>query len=1811
MSEHSDQSHRTSLKTRSHAASSHTSLCSSVSEARRRVELSKLKARQAQRTAAAKAETARHRAQLAEAEAQADAQAALDKAEQDALELALLEEDARYIDGHRSASRSRNRDTPGPEMQRHPSPAAAPTLLSPTPQRLSPGAVQQETMQRTSQWIAQLPRTDEAAERPLPQPNTLRPSPALPTLKLDTYDGSPLEWPRWSALFKALVHDNAGLTNTERLVHLQSCLKGEAREAVRGLLCNGSLYGEALRELERQFGNPRHVVRANLRTVFDMEPVRSEDDLAALSALSAALHCAVKVLQMMEYEADLAATQNMQQIIQKLPRAVAWKWGEYCVQTNLSSPTLTSIDHWLRGVVDAGRAVCDLSEAPQTNTQRRHDRQSGERQRSSRAQPDTATRQWRSSLAVTSPVPSPAQTDAPDGVATCRHCQGSHVVPHCPEFAALPLSERAAAVRQHGLCWSCLRSGHVARKCPSKQKCTAASDCAGWHHPLLHGAPRAFPLAPPVTAASTQARTEQFLAGVTAEEPRTKIILQILPLRVNGPRGQRTVNVMFDLGSQVTLITEQLANDLGLQGPSENLTLGTVDGSRSFSSQRVEFTLQAKGSSQQFHVTDARTSPVLNVSGPAVKWPTIKQKWPHLCDLDLAESDSRPAAILLGSDAFDLIVPRAVREGPPGAPWAVLTRLGWVATGKLPMEYADSRDDRKVYHVKLAEKQDLHEEVTKWWKTEEFGTKYRDVPNHSKQDEAAIDILSSTTKWAGDRYETGLLWKSPDVRLTGNVSSALSRLHSTERKLDRDPKLAEAYCATMDDYISKGYAKRLTSEELESEHARQWYLPHHAVHSVNKPDKIRVVFDAAARQGGTSLNQQLLAGPDLTNSLIGVLLRFRQRPVALAADINAMFHQVRVRQADQPALRFLWRGMDRQRSPDHYQMQVLIFGATSSPCSATHVLRKCANDFQNEHPLAAEAVRTRFYVDDYLDSVEDDNQAVELQQSLSSLLAKGGFTLSKWASSSPAVMNCIDDSDRSVTSREISKDDQKCERALGVYWDTETDMITFRTTPMDRPATKRGILSRVSSIFDPLGLLAPWVLTAKCLLQSIWRTGYDWDEPITNETIKNAWREWTTELLDISEFRVQRCYRTQRRVPVNSQLHLFGDASEMAFGVVAYLRQEYEDGQVSCALILAKNRVAPLRQLSIPRLELQAAVMAVRAAVAIKQELDIEIHATYFWSDSRTVLQWINNESRRYQNFVANRVAEIQDESDRRSWRHVPGKLNPADICSRGCSLRELLKSSWWLNGPDFLRRPEAEWPAEPAMNEIENAADLEKRRIARTCLSLEDKTPIIEPGKFSDWRKLLRVTAWVRRFSFNSQKSQAERRSGPLLPNELCEAETYWCQSVQREVFAEELAALKRGQNIPSTSKLLPLSPFVDSCGLIRVGGRLQHASGLSYEAQHQVILPAKHEVTRLIITDRHKRLAHAGSEHVLSDIRQNFWILRGRAAVKTYTFKCPVCVRARATPRPPLMADLPAVRVGSGSPPFSAVGVDFFGPILVRQNGTHKRYGCIFTCLSTRAIHLEVSHSLDTDSLIMCLRRMIARRGHPRVIYSDNGTSMRGAERELKRCLQSWNNAKITDTMSQQNIEWRFSPPASPHFGGAWERLIRSVKRALLTVLGRQALTDEMLSTFLTEVEGLLNSRPLTPVSDDPEDLEALTPNHFLIGRASPNLPPGVFSDSSVTSRKRWRHAQRLVHHFWTRWRREYLPTLTVRHKWMTDGRNIQTGDLVLVAEDNVPRGLWTMGRVIRTIPGADGRVRAAEIRTASGRKTRPAVRLCVLDQ
>lgn len=674
------------------------------------------------------------------------------------------------------------------------------------------------------------------------------------------------------------------------------------------------------------------------------------------------------------------------------------------------------------------------------------------------------------------------------------------------------------------------------------------------------------------------------------------------------------------------------------------------------------------------------------------------------------------------------------------------------------------------------------------------------------------------------------------------------------------------------------------------------------------------------------------------------------------------------------------------------------------------------------------------------------------------------------------------------------------------------------------------------------------------------------------------------------------------------QLHVFVDSSERAFSACAYYRFESQTtGGISVVFVMGKCRVAPIKPLTIPKLELQSAVLGTRLASCILKEHRHQPSEVHFWTDSTTVLNWIKSTTCRHPTFIASRIAEIQDSTKPNQWHHVPGKLNVADEGSRGLAANTL-SSSRWLNGPAFLLLSPDKWPEQPIVEK------------SSVCSEVTDKRPtandhkLIDVDRFSSWNRLWRTTAYVLRFIKNCGLRAADRKLNLLTVEEKRSAENALFKLSQREQFGKEIFALKDGRQIKKNSALAKLSPFLDDDGILCSRGRIGK-SDVGDVIKYPIILSNKSRVTHLVIMAYHHGNFHEGINHLRNALRERFWIIKARSIIRKITRKCMFCKKRNAIPSPPIMGDLPDVRVRGKPPCFYATGVDYFGPIQVRKfRKTEKRYGCLFICMATKAIHLEVAHSLDTSSFIQALRRFIGRRGKPHIMYSDNGTNFVGAERELREGIQGWNQETIADALLQENVKWQFNPPGAPHFGGLWEANVKSVKRAMYAILAKEqvVLTDEVLQTVLVEVEALLNSRPLTPLSDDIEDLNALTPNHFLLGRPSTNLPPDIFYDTEITNRCRWRQSQALTDMFWKRWLREYLPYLLERTKWYRKALNsFKVGDLVLVADWNQPRGNWLLGRVTETFPGSDNVVRVATIKTKFGSLKRPVTKLVLLSE
>ena len=1064
----------------------------------------------------------------------------------------------------------------------------------------------------------------------------------------------------------------------------------------------------------------------------------------------------------------------------------------------------------------------------------------------------------------------------------------------------------------------------------------------------------------------------------------------------------------------------------------------------------------------------------------------------------------------------------------------------------------------------------------------------------SKDDDRFMKLMSEKACLVDGHYQLPLPFKDSDVKLTNKRIQIEKRLLSVKRKMERSSAFKDEYTSCIESLIEKGYAKKSTDEDRH-EDGQVWFLPHHGVYHPTK-GKLRVVFDCGAVFHGVSLNDKLLQGPDLTNQLVGVLIRFRKHTIPVMADIEAMFHQVQVPIEQRSFLSFLWwPGGDVSLKPAVYEMCVHTFGTISSPSCANFALRKAAEDNKESYGEdAANTLLRDFYVDDMLKSLEDE--AVSLMARVQQVCAKGGFNLTKFISNSPAVIKSIPVEKRAESLKKFELLQKlPIERALGVIWSVENDTFGFRIEMHDSlPLTRRSILSSISSIYDPCGLASPFLLKGRKILQEITSDKEGWDDPVPAKQAQ-LWMEWKSSLHLLETISVKRCIKPDDFGEIiEASLHCFSDASYYGYGQVTYIRLVNCNKEISVSLIMAKSRVSPLKPPTVPRLQLTAALLSCNVGALVKSELEINnLHDTY-WIDNKVALGYILNDSKRFRIYVANRARKIRDQTEAKQWRYISTNDNPADDASRGLSLYEEEKVRRWLNGPDFLRCPEEQWPEmindlSIPSNDPEVKIDLKANVIHTNDHSLLSR---IEE-RISSWQRQIRVVARLLRFAKKCRKQSVPEH---LTTKELQDSEMCLIKMIQHKYFGYEIESLQKGKQLAS-SALRKLQPTIDADGILRVKGRLSNAN-MEDKLKHPVVLPKKG--CQRIIEWFHGRVQHLGRTSTVNELRANgFWMLSVNSQVRGVILRCTRCRYLRGKLGEQQMANLPSNRV-SDEAPFTYCGVDMFGPFYIKEGRSQlKRYGAIFTCFSLRAIHIETTINIDTDSFIQALRRFISRRGAVRSIRSDNGGNFVGCANEFSKELKNMDNTKISDFLLSKGCDWIIwenNAPVSSHAGGVWERMIKSIRNVFDSLLkdhpGR--LNDESFRTLMTEAESIVNSRPLTTENlQDPESLP-ITPNQLLTMKTKVTLPPpGIFQKEDLYCRKRWRSVQYLANEFWRRWKKEYLIILQERQKWHAKNRNFQIGDIVLMKDDDLPRNQWRMGRIIEVVKSNDGLVRVASIR------------------
>ena len=1365
---------------------------------------------------------------------------------------------------------------------------------------------------------------------------------------------------------------------------------------------------------------------------------------------------------------------------------------------------------------------------------------------------------------------------------TCSEiCDVEHKLHACPEFKKMSTSQKYDLVKKKPACFNCLQTGHSVSECGSKFSCR---ECKAKHHTLLHRPKPATTLHDgsnkTIARVSTSANTTIQSAGSAGQQADTSVLTghcgsgspnagALLPtamVPIHNKSGETVhLRALLDSGSQVSFITEAKAKALRLKVQKTPSTIITLGASSSQKTCGVLPATIAGSIDVNFHVipkiTGSLPNAIVDIS-----------QMRHVDHLKLADPNfSVPGKIdmLLGADIIeDLMLDNRIRDN------GLILReslLGWIVSGPI----LETSGVISTHHVTVASDGESNKLLARFWELESVPEK-----KHRTMEEAHCEELfdATTTRDSAGRFYVRLPFKADGHLLGQSRVSAMRRFINLENKLKRDKLLKVRYSDFVNEFLKLGHLEKVPDGELDN--VNHYYMPHHCVlKDASTTTKLRVVFDASAKTTtGLSLNDCLMVGPKLQDDLFSILIRFRFFKVALSADVAKMYRQVGLDPRDRDFMRLLWR-FSEDEPVQTFRLTRVIYGVASSSYHSIRCLREAAQ--LDGVPIAAkEAILRDFYVDDILTGASSIEEAEQLLNDLIQTLERVQFGLKKWTSNVPSLVLALPAEYREANENLKFLDPTHTIKTLGVTWNPFDDLFSFEVAHIsddinDDGMTKRQMLSDIAKTFDPLGWLSPVTMLLKSMMQRAWQTNVDWDQKLPTE-IDVSYRTWRKNLYSLKEVKLQRFVLSEEQQEP-FELHVFCDASEKAYAACVYVVSTNNRGERSSNLLVAKCKVSPLKTQSIPRLELCAVLLGSRLVLLVIQALErisVNIRATTGWSDSTIVLCWLSQEPSNWTTFVANRVAEIQ-RNDRVHWQHVPTEDNPADAASRGVEPSALKSLEIWWKGPTWLCS--GVLPSQPKLNFTEDETKRPERQILHPRAA--KKTPlarvvrtvpavslavtkihnyagdIFDLSLFSSLSKLLRVVAYVKRFIQRICNRVTKESLDTISSDEMTEAMMILLRQEQKKVYSDEIKTLETMPQVKSTSKILKLYPFLFQ-GVLCVGGRLAHAN-LPDEAKYQRLVPKESRLATLVIKKAHLDTLHGGPNQVMAQIRSNFWIPNNRSVVRQELQQCVKCSRFTAKLSAPLMGDLPKERIDVPTRAFENVGLDFAGPFLCKPSSKarsqDKAYMALFVCFASKAVHIECVSDMTTLGCMAAIRRFISRRGCPSQVFSDNGTNFGGSANEIQQLQEVLSNKHDNSLQSQSSalgIRWNFIPPRAPHFGGLWEAAVKSAKKHLRRTMGNSVLTFEELTTLFCQIEAVLNSRPISVMSDDPNEVEPLTPAHLSIGHRLDVLPSFLLDQThdvdNCSPSKRWYHIQNILLHFWNRWTKEYVTTLQERSKW-----------------------------------------------------------------
>eukprot|EP00794_Sanderia_malayensis_P000965 gene965-biopygen216 len=1535
----------------------------------------------------------------------------------------------------------------------------------------------------------------------------------LPKLIISKFQGTHIDWFRFWNQFEAEI-DKANIDSVAKFSYLKELLLPKVRVHVEGLPFTTEGYERAKHILRSAYGKSSEVINAYVQNLTSL-PVIKGNSPSKVHDFYAKLLTSVQALESMG----------------KLSEVNGFSRATLDKLEGIKSDLVRTDDDWQKWafpqLVEALRRWTERNPIPQDDKGVGPNLVEGNKFRFNKQEKMFHTKQH-----DFRPRP-------------CVYCEESkHKSYECDKIQEV--EKRRDILRQKRLCFNCTGANHRALECQVKSGCR---NCHSRHHTSICDNRS--------NENKTSHPTQVMLATGTQG-----IIYPVVVVKVNGI----TCRALLDTGAGSSYISSKLIDILKIKPVAREHR--KIDMMMASANRKIDiYNVEVKSLKEDFKlgvsVSKVERESLLSITNPEYK--KLLRRYQHLNGVEMDDTDDKaelPIHLIIGASEYAKIkTDTKPKLGKPGEPVGEMTKLGWTIISP-----GSEVDTEHLFFAKTS-----GTDYEKLCSLDILGLGDREVGNQSVFGEFAEQLEQRPEGF----FETGLLWKANCPPLPDNKGGSLARLEKLIKRLERDPDLYMKYDQIIQDQKEKGIVEVADKEST----GKVFYLPHkEVIRETAETTKLRIVFDASAKTNTNvaSLNDCLETGPPTQNLIWDILVRNRSRPITLAGDLKQAFLQIRVREAERDVLRFHWvTDMDRNKK-ETLRFTRVLFGLSQSPFLLGGTIEQLLRSKESEYPAEVEEIRQSIYVDDLLLSANKSSELKVLKAAAVKIFSSALFELHKWHSNDRTLESVQEETEQCKLSEQTyakqqvgtTNDETKL---LGLPWDKTDDTLAISFPKMPELVTKRTVLRGLASVYDPLGIVSPVLLTGKILYRDICDEGLTWDEEITG-TLLQRWQRFVKSLPERIE--IPRSVTPIKEEVTSIDLHAFGDASGQGVSAAVYAVVNQESS-VNQGLLVSKSRLAK-KGLTIPRLELIAGQMATSLIDNVKQALKGQpVKSCTSWLDSSVALHWVRGLGN-YKQFVHNRVKQIQSK-DYITWRHVPTNDNPADIGSRGCLASRI--EPRWFQGPPWLINKQ-DWPAdivtapsEETERELQPIKEILK--VAIPVESVLDK--VLE--KFEYW-KAMRVTAWIFRFIWNLKAKKSQRIKDPLSTKEIQNQITQWIRRVQsRATASESFKADEQRLNIQRNNE-----------DILECRGRIQ--------GQFPIYLPTNALFTEKLVMNNHVSTGHGGVSLTMSSIRERFWVPRLRQLVKKLRLKCAGCKRfhAKAFGCPP-PGILPKDRT-EGSRPFEVIGVDYAGPFRYKCKGQieRKAYILLFACSLTRAVYIETVTDMTVEQFIPCLKGLIARRGRPSNIYSDNAKTFISGAEKLKVILKS---EKFNNYLARNDIRWTFNLSKAPWWGGQYERIIGLVKQSLYKVVGNANLKLPELKEVMLDVETSLNNRPLCYVEDDIQ-MPELTPNVMMLGSNNVLLQEDIHSIKQGELRKRAKYLERCKENVWRRWSNEYVKALREKHNLMHHSKDnqISVGDVVLIKGEAKNRGQWRIGVVESLIQGKDGIVRAARLRSKNAR-------------